>query len=67
MINSKVGANRELIKINNQLIEVKNGLDPFTPHPKGTPCMDLRCPKCGAKMLRKDSFHHQKVQEKKNK
>jgi len=37
------------------------------PHQKGTPCMELRCPACGAKMLREDSFHHQKVQEKKKK
>jgi predicted RNA-binding Zn-ribbon protein involved in translation (DUF1610 family) len=37
------------------------------PHQKGTPCMELKCPECGAKMLRKDSFHHQKVQEKKKK
>jgi predicted RNA-binding Zn-ribbon protein involved in translation (DUF1610 family) len=25
--------------------------------------MEERCPKCGSKMIRKDSYHHQQIQE----
>jgi NAD-dependent SIR2 family protein deacetylase len=33
------------------------------PHSRGKPCMEERCPKCGSKMIRKDSYHHQQIQE----
>jgi len=29
------------------------------PHHDGVRCMDERCPRCGAKMLREGSEHHQ--------
>jgi ssDNA-binding Zn-finger/Zn-ribbon topoisomerase 1 len=28
------------------------------PHAKSVRCQDMRCPKCGAKMLREGSYHH---------
>lgn len=28
-------------------------------HIKGKPCRDIDCPKCGKKMLREGSYHHQ--------
>lgn len=34
------------------------------PHRRGIPCEEERCPKCGAKMLREGSRHHQLLQEK---
>mgnify|MGYP000193379820 CR=1 FL=1 len=37
-------------------------------HNRGIPCQEERCSKCGAKMLREGSYHHQlflKKQEKK--
>lgn len=30
-----------------------------TPHRRGVPCQEERCPDCGAKMLRVGSRHHQ--------
>jgi hypothetical protein len=33
-------------------------------HSKGKPCMEEKCPECGSKMVRKDSFHHRKIKEK---
>lgn len=36
-------------------------------HKRGIPCQDERCPKCGAKMLREDSYHHDLLEEKKAK
>jgi hypothetical protein len=41
-----------------------------TPHHRGVPCQEETCPACGAKLLRKGSYHHQlfeKKQAKKNK
>ena len=36
-------------------------------HRRGVPCEEERCPKCGAKMLREGSHHHQLLQEKRAK
>ena len=36
-----------------------------TPHSRGIRCQEERCPKCGAKMLREDSYHHELLREKK--
>jgi hypothetical protein len=36
-------------------------------HQRGTPCQEVKCPKCGAKMLREGAYHHQLVEEKKKK
>ena len=38
-----------------------------TPHQRGVPCQEARCPKCGAKMLREGSYHHDLLLKKKNK
>jgi predicted amidophosphoribosyltransferase len=35
------------------------------PHTRGQPCQDLRCPNCGAKMLREGSYHHELFEKKK--
>jgi len=35
-------------------------------HQRGTPCQEQRCPKCGAKMLREGSYHHNLLQKKRN-
>jgi hypothetical protein len=32
----------------------------------GIPCFEVRCPKCGAKMVREGSYHQQLIEEKKN-
>ncbi|PIU45061.1 MAG: ferredoxin [Ignavibacteriales bacterium CG07_land_8_20_14_0_80_59_12] len=29
------------------------------PHRRGVPCQDELCPKCGTKLLREGSYHHQ--------
>jgi hypothetical protein len=29
------------------------------PHTSGIPCMEEKCPKCGTKMFREGSYHHQ--------
>ena len=29
----------------------------------GIPCLEIRCPKCGAKMIRKDSGHHRMLED----
>ncbi len=34
------------------------------PHSKGVPCQDECCPKCGAKMLREGSYHHDLLEKK---
>ena len=36
-------------------------------HLQGTPCQEERCPKCGAKMLREGSYHHELLEAKRNK
>ena len=36
-----------------------------TPHHRGVRCQDEKCAKCGAKLLRKGSYHHQLFDEKK--
>jgi len=33
-------------------------------HQRGTPCKEERCPECGAKMLREDSYHHELLKKK---
>jgi transposase-like protein len=38
-----------------------------TEHQRGTPCQELKCPKCGVKMLREGAYHHQLFEEKKKK
>lgn len=30
-----------------------------TPHQRGIPCQEERCPECGVKLLREGSLHHQ--------
>jgi predicted amidophosphoribosyltransferase len=35
-----------------------------TPHHRGIPCQEERCPACGAKLLREGSHHHQLFQKK---
>lgn len=34
------------------------------PHRQGVPCQEERCPRCGTKMLREGSKHHQLWEEK---
>jgi ribosomal protein L37AE/L43A len=36
-------------------------------HKAGTPCREEKCPKCGAKMVREGSYHHQLIVEKNKK
>lgn len=38
--------------------------DKRIPHDRGVPCMEKKCPDCGAKMVREGSEHHQLIQEK---
>ncbi|HBS85778.1 MAG: hypothetical protein A2W91_13250 [Bacteroidetes bacterium GWF2_38_335] len=35
-------------------------------HKKGVPCRETDCPKCGKKMMREGSYHHQLYLKKKN-
>jgi predicted amidophosphoribosyltransferase len=35
------------------------------PHRAGIPCREERCPKCGTRMVREGSYHHELIQEKK--
>ncbi len=35
-----------------------------TNHKRGVPCQDEKCPKCGAKLLREDSYHHELLKKK---
>ena len=37
------------------------------PHTAGIPCREEKCPKCGTKMIREGSYHHQLIEEKKKK
>ncbi len=32
------------------------------PHRPGEPCMDQRCPECGAALVREGSEHHRKIE-----
>lgn len=41
--------------------------DKRIPHNQGIPCMDEKCPKCGAKMVRENSYHHRRIVDKKAK
>ena len=41
--------------------------DHRVPHQRGRPCQQERCPECGAKMLREGGYHHQLLQDKRNK
>jgi hypothetical protein len=34
------------------------------PHRRGVPCQEDVCPKCNAKMLREDSYHHDLLKKK---
>jgi len=34
------------------------------PHTRGRPCQEERCPQCGAKMMRKGSYHHELLEKK---
>lgn len=34
------------------------------PHRRGVPCQEETCAKCGAKMLREDSYHHDLLKKK---
>ncbi len=36
-----------------------------TSHHRGIPCQEEKCPECGAKLLREDSYHYQLLEEKK--
>lgn len=57
------------------MVEHKNEMGPFgrcicpngdhrTPHHRGVPCQEERCPSCGAKLLREGSEHHRLFEEK---
>lgn len=35
------------------------------PHQRGLPCQEVKCPNCGAKMVREGSYHHNLIEEKK--
>ena len=35
------------------------------PHRRGIPCQEEKCPKCGSRMLREGSYHHDLLQQKK--
>lgn len=37
------------------------------PHTPNVPCRELHCPKCGKKLLRENSVHHQLIIEQRNK
>ena len=36
-------------------------------HKRGIPCQDENCTKCGAKMLRQGSYHHEILKKKQRK
>ena len=35
-----------------------------TPHKRGVPCQDEKCPECGVKIIREDSEHHELLKKK---
>ncbi len=35
-------------------------------HQQGIPCQNEKCPKCGTKLVREGSYHHQLIEDKKN-
>ena len=35
------------------------------PHKAGKPCREEKCPKCGTRMMREGSYHHQLIEKKK--
>ncbi len=37
------------------------------PHGRGIPCQEEHCPRCGAKMLREGSYHHELLEKKRSK
>jgi hypothetical protein len=37
------------------------------PHVAGTPCRDVKCPQCGARLIREGSAHHQAYLDKEKK
>lgn len=37
------------------------------PHQRGVPCQEEQCPKCGVKLLREGSYHHELLEEKREK
>jgi hypothetical protein len=37
------------------------------PHQRGVRCGDHKCPACRTKMVREDSYHHQRIKEKRSK
>jgi hypothetical protein len=39
--------------------------DKTVPHGRGLPCQERRCPRCGAKLLREGSWHHELLVKKK--
>jgi hypothetical protein len=36
-------------------------------HNRGVPCQEEKCPRCGARMLREGSHHHELFEEKRRK